>query len=260
MRIASLAPSNTDILVALGLGDDIIGADDWSELPPGSEALRLGGETSIDMAKLNDLKPDLVLSSLSVPGMEKVVKGVEALGLTQTVLNPEALDEVYASVFDVGAQTGKEVEALAVVQGMHGFANIIRERTLKLKDVPKVYFEWWPDPMMTPGRRSWVTDMINITGGRNVFGLVDERTVTITRDEVVSNEPDAIIICWCGELNKKMRVEAILAREGWKDVPAVKDKRVHRLAESVAGRPGPRLKDGMMEMFRFLHPELSEGM
>jgi len=260
MRIVSLAPSNTDILVALGLESDLVGADDWSDLPPNPDVVRLGGETSIDMARLNELKPDLVFSSLSVPGMERVVKGVEALGLKQIVLNPETLDEIYANIFEVGTLTGKDLEALNVVQGMHGLANLLRERTLKSGDIPSVYFEWWPDPMMTPGRRSWVTDMIEIAGGRNVFGLVDERTVTISRSEVISKEPEAIIICWCGELNKKMRMEAILAREGWDAIPAVKNKRIHRLAESIAGRPGPRLKDGMKEMFAFLHPDLAEGM
>jgi iron complex transport system substrate-binding protein len=256
MRIASLAPSNTDILVALGLESDIVGVDDWSDLPRNSEAVRIGGETSIDMAKLNELKPDLVLSSLSVPGMEKVVKGVDGLGLRQIVLNPETLDEVYANIFGVGTQTGKDIEALAVVQEIHGLANWMRERTLKCENLARVYFEWWPDPIMTPGRRSWVTDMIEIAGGRNVFGLIDERTIKITRDEVIAKGPDAIIICWCGELNKKMRVEAILAREGWGEIPAVKNKRVHRLSEAIAGRPGPKLKDGLKEMFEFLHPEL----
>ena len=260
MRIASLAPSNTDILAALGLVEDIVGVDDWSDVPRDSDAVRLGKETSIDMAKLSELKPDLVLSSLSVPGMENVVKGVEDLGFEQMVLNPEALDEIYTNIFEVGTRTGKDLEALTVVQEMHGLANLLRERTMKVGDAPSVYFEWWPEPMMTPGRRNWVTDMIEIAGGRNVFGLVDERTVKISRGEVMDKAPDVIVICWCGDLNKKMRREAIMAREGWGSIPAVTSGRVHRLAEEIAGRPGPRLKEGMMELLRFIHPELAEGL
>jgi len=259
MRIVSLAPSNTDILIALGLGKEIVGVDDWSDLPAGSGVTRLGGETSIDLEKVADLHPDMVVSSLSVPGMEGVVEGIKRLGLRQIILDPETLDEVYAGIFEAGLLLGKGEEALRVVEDMHETANRIREKTLRIKDLPRVYFEWWPDPLMTPGRRNWVTDMIEIAGGINIYGLIDERTVKPSPDDVVSKRPDVIILCWCGELNAKMDIHSVRERPGWKEIPAVKNGRVYTLDERVAGRPGPRLKEGMMQTFKFLHPDLCGG-
>lgn len=107
MRIVSLAPSNTEILQALGLLDQLVGVDDWSDWPPAVEKLeRVGPDLTIDLDRVEALQPDLVLASLSVPGMERNVIGLIARGLPHIVLDPYSLAEIWADIQKVGEVCG----------------------------------------------------------------------------------------------------------------------------------------------------------
>src|SRR3972149_12020451 len=106
-RIVSLTCSNTEILFALGLGARVIGVDDWSDFPLEVKALpKVGPDLKIDMAKVAALEPDLVLASLSVPGMERNLPGLERLGLPFLVLEPRSLDDVFKDIETISAATG----------------------------------------------------------------------------------------------------------------------------------------------------------
>lgn len=257
-RIASLAPSNTDIALALGLKDRLVAADDWSDLPDeiSSSVTRLGGDITIDLAKLKESKPDLVLCSLSVPGMERIVDAVKDLHLEHIVLDPEKFDDIYKSIFAIGMATGTEDRALEIAESMQQVAAGITRSFLGVDEIPRVYFEWWPNPLITPGRRSWVTDMIEMAGGRNVFASEDVRSGTVDDDEVLSRDPEVIFACWCGTLEKRMEVSKITSRDGWNRCSAVRNGRVYLLPERHFGRPSPNLLDGLRSLPRFLHPEM----
>jgi iron complex transport system substrate-binding protein len=258
-RIASLAPSNTDIALALGLGDRLVGVDDWSSLPEGAGRIeRLGGDITIDLAKLKELRPDLVLCSLSVPGMEPIVDAVRDLRFEHIVLDPERYEDVYKSIFAIGMATGAEDPALEVMDRMRVQTEDIARTVLEVEEIPRVYFEWWPNPLITPGRRSWVTDMIEMAGGRNVFAEMDSRSSPVVDDEVLSRRPEVIAACWCGTLEKKMTVEKVAKRKGWDILEAIRDSRVHLLPESLFGRPGPQLVNGLRMLRNALHPEAKD--
>ena len=255
-RIASLAPSNTDIALALGLKDRLVAADDWSDLPGeiSSSVTRLGGDITIDLAKLKESRPDLVLCSLSVPGMEKIVDAVKDLHLEHIVLDPEQFDDIYKSIFAIGMATGTEDRALELAEKMQQVSASVTRRFLDVAEIPRVYFEWWPNPLITPGRRSWVTEMIEMAGGRNVFASEDVRSATVDDDEILSRDPEVILACWCGTLEKRMEVSKITSRHGWNRCSAVRNGRVHLLPERQFGRPGPTLLDGLKSLPGFLHP------
>src|SRR5512146_116863 len=107
MRLVSLCPSNTEILFALGLGEQVVGVDDWSDWPAEVAGLpRVGGDLTSDLDRVAALRPDLVLASLSVPGMERNVEGLGARGLPHLVLNPHSLDEVLGDILAVGEACG----------------------------------------------------------------------------------------------------------------------------------------------------------
>ena len=102
-RIVSLACSNTEILFALGLGAQVVGVDDWSDFPPQVGGLpRVGPDLGIDMAKVAGLEPDLILASLSVPGMERNIPALERLGVPFLVLDPKSLHDVFGDIERVG--------------------------------------------------------------------------------------------------------------------------------------------------------------
>ncbi|MCB9686325.1 MAG: ABC transporter substrate-binding protein [Alphaproteobacteria bacterium] len=242
MRLVSLTCSNTEIVAALGAGDLLVGIDDHSDFP---EALcdrlpRLGPDLSIDVEAVRRLEPDLVLASLTVPGHERVVEAVDQAGLSWIAPDPQSFDDVLGDVRTIGGLIGREAEAEALVARMEAETppvEVAGER-------PAVLVEWWPKPVIAPGRRSWVTDLLWRAGGRNPLGDRSVRSTPLTDEEVVALAPDAVVVSWCGVPTARYRLDVVTRRAAWSQVPAIRHGRVHPVAEAFLGRPGPRLVDG----------------
>jgi len=257
-RIVSLAPSNTEILWALGLGDRLVGVDSRSNYPPEVRRLpRVGKGLDIDVGTVAELKPELVVASLSVPGMERNLPKLETQRLRYVVIDPKSLGDVLQSILDLGEVTGRVVEAQRLVQQLGDRMDVVASRVSEASARPGVYWEWWPRPLITPGRKSWITDMIEMAGGVNVFGDQDRESVNIDEDMVFTRSPEVIVASWCGA-EKMADRERIKGRRGWQILPAVQNDRVYAVEEESFGRPGPRLVEGLEAVARMLHPEMFE--
>jgi len=255
-RIVSLAPSNTEILCALGLADRLVGVDDHSDYPPEVQQLpRVGRELEIDAERVSRLRPDLVVASLTVPGMERNLPKLQSEGLRYVVIDPKSLEDVLGSICTLGEVTGRSAAAQQLVQRLGDGMERIAARVARASARPRVYWEWWPKPLITPARLSWVTDMIDMAGGVNIFGEFDRESLRVDEDMVFSRQPEVIVISWCGA-EKLVDKQRIRERRGWDVVPAIRDDRVYVVAEAPFGRPGPRLLDGLERMARMFHPEL----
>ncbi len=242
MRIVSVCPSNTEIIFALGLGKSLVGVDNASDWPKEVEKIpRVGFDLNVDISKVKSLKPDLVVSSLSVPGMEKIVEGIEKAGLKQLVLAPKTIEDVYSDIRKVGKETGKEHEAKNLVDSL-------KERVKKVekKGSLKVYWEWWPRPFITTGRKSWMNELIEKAGGNNIFSDKSEESPKVTEEEIVERNPDYIFLCWCGSLEKLQDVNKVYGRD-W-NVKAIKEKKVYAVEEAFFGRPSQRLIEGLEKL------------
>lgn len=255
-RIVSLAPSNTEILCALGLLDRLVGVDNRSDYPPEVQELpKVGRELEIDVARVAELKPDLVVASLSVPGVERNLPKLEAQGLPYVVIDPKSLGDVLGSLLSLGEVTGRQELAERLVQElgerMDRTASLVSEAPAR----PRVYWEWWPKPLITPGRLSWITDMIEMAGGINIFAEFDQESLPVDEDMVFTRQPEVIVICWCGA-ERLVSPERIRARRGWDLLPAGQRDRIYVVEEAPFGRPGPRLVEGLERVARMVHPEL----
>jgi iron complex transport system substrate-binding protein len=104
--------------------------------------------------------------------------------------------------------------------------------------------EWWPKPVIAPGRKSWVTDLIDAAGGVNPFDDRPVESIPLTDDDAVRAQPDAIVISWCGVKTEKYRPHVVHRRSAWSTLPALVNDRVFCVAEAYLGRPGPRLVEG----------------
>lgn len=231
LRLASLTSSNSDILAALGAAHQIVAADSHSDAPGLEGALRLGPDLNIDVAALREARPDLVLASLSVPGMEKVVQAVQDAGLNTLVLDPVTVEGTLDDIRKIARATGLEARGEALIQDFR--AELARLR----RDVPRpprVLVEWWPRPIIAATRESWVTELLAALGARNALEELEGRSRPLTLEQVRAARPDLIVCSWCGA--KKLRPEVIEARG--LGVPVV------AIAESGLGRPGPRLLEG----------------
>lgn len=256
-RIVSLACSNTEILFALGLGARVVGVDDWSDFPPEARDLpKVGPDLKIDMAKVAALEPELILASLSVPGMERNIPPLERLGVPFLVLDPKSLDEVFRDIEMVGEATGVPETALRLNGSLQSRIEAVRARAQESARRPILYWEWWPKPLISPGRQSWIVQMSELAAADLLFKEVEATSFVVQESQVLERDPDHVILCWCGTLQKTMDVAKVAGRPGWDRLRAVQAGRVHCFPEELYGRPGPRLIEGLEQLARVVHPDV----
>jgi iron complex transport system substrate-binding protein len=253
MRIVSLACSNTEIVCALGCAELLVGVDDHSDHPDAvvGSLPRVGPDLDIDVERVAALEPDLVLATLTVPGHEKVVERLEAAGLPFMAPEPVSLEDVYRDVREIGARIGATERAEALVGEMRSELDgpdVPAAGTNGRVDVPTILIQWWPKPVITPGRLSWATDVVRAAGGRAVLGDEEHKSRPMTDEEVAEASPDAVVLSWCGVHPDKYRPDVVLRNEAWQDLDFVRRGRVFCLGEPFLGRPGPRLVEGVREL------------
>ena len=245
MRIVSLACSNTEIVCALGAADRLVGVDDHSDYPPDvvSTLPKVGPDLDIDVDAVVALEPDLVLATLTVPGHERVVERLESKGLPFVAPEPVCLDDVYRDVLDIGRLVGAEARAERLVAEMR--EELSADEPTPADERPTILIQWWPKPVITPGRHSWATDVVHAAGGRAVLGDEAHKSRPMSDEEVADLAPDAVVLSWCGVHPDKYRPDVVLRNEAWSHLPFVRDGRVYCVGEPFLGRPGPRLVEGV---------------
>lgn len=256
MRIISICPSNTEIVALLGLTDSLIAVDDFSDWPQAVHALpKLGPDLSIDLDALEALQPDLVLSSLSVPGMEKNVEGLKERGIPQLVLNANSLDEIIEEVRLVGKACGVAVRAEGVATAYEAKRHELHTISQSINEHPSLYWEWWPNPIFTPGKVNWLTEISQLAGGRNTFEDVELASIMTDFDDVKKRNPDYIFLSWVGIAYERINPKVVLKRDGWQEMDAVKNERIFKMEEWLYCRPSPRLLIGAIQLAKRIHPK-----
>jgi iron complex transport system substrate-binding protein len=241
MRLFSHTCSNTEIVCALGCAELLIGIDTDSDYPPDVVAplLKLGRDLDLDVAGVLALKPDLVLSSLTVPGHERIVGELEAAGVPTLVCDPQSLEDIYGDIRRIAQALGVARRGEQLVEQMRAAMPRVT-----LPRPPRVLVEWWPKPVIAPARRSWVTDLIELAGGSNPWADVDAKSAPLEDAQVVAAAPEAVVMSWCGVKEENYRAEIVRRRPGWELVPALRHDRIVAVTEAWLGRPGPRLVEG----------------
>jgi iron complex transport system substrate-binding protein len=246
VRIVSHTCSNTEIVCALGCAEMLVGVDDHSDYPPEvvRSVPRIGPDLGVDVERVRRLSPDLVLTSLTVPGHERIVEALQAAHLPLLVMEPVSLEDVYGDIIRIA-------NALGVAQRGHELTARMRAEAVTAAQSgtrPRILVEWWPKPVIVPGRLSWVSDMIDRAGAANPWSNRDCKSTPLTDDEVVAAAPDAIVLSWCGIAPAKVRRDIVQRRVSWRAIPAVAHGHIFRVPEAWLGRPGPRLSYGMREL------------
>jgi iron complex transport system substrate-binding protein len=246
MRVISHTCSNTEIVCALGAQHMLVGVDSDSDYPPDivGGLPQLGRDLQLDVEAALALKPDLVLTSLTVPGHERIVDAFAASGVPYVVCNPQNLDDVFGDIRRIAEALGIADAGARLIADMQAQMPVQATRV----DAPSVLVEWWPKPVIGAARRSWVHDLIARAGGRNALTSVDAQTHIFPSEQAPDAAIDVLAMSWCGVKVDKYRADVVLKREGWHDVAAIRHQRIVAISEEFLGRPGPRLVEGYRQL------------
>jgi iron complex transport system substrate-binding protein len=242
MRVFSHTCSNTEIVCALGCAELLVGIDTDSDYPAEIvEPLpKLGRDLDLDVAGVIALKPDLVLTSLTVPGHERIVAELEAAGMRILICDPCSLDDIYGDIRRIAEALGVGPRGDALVAEMRAAMPPLKPAGT----APKVLVEWWPKPVIAPARQSWATDLIELAGGANPWAQIDAKSAPLSDAQVIEAAPELVVMSWCGVREENYRADVVRRRGGWAQVPAVQRDRIVPITEAWLGRPGPRLVHG----------------
>ena len=175
-------------------------------------------------------------------------------------LDPQLLGDIVENIRMLGRATGTDEKAEKIAADMEARIQAVSDRAADADTKPSVLHVEWADPLMCGGH--WVPEMVDLAGGSNSFGDKDTGTFKIEWEEVLERQPDIIVMMPCGfDVKRGLEDVPILAqREGWKDLPAVRNDRVYVVdASAYTSRSGPRLVKGLEMMAEMIHPELFRG-
>ena len=175
-------------------------------------------------------------------------------------LDPQLLGDVIRNIRTVGQATGAEEKADEIAEGMEARIEAVKAKAADADTKPSVLHVEWADPLMCGGH--WVPEMVELAGGSNTFGDKDTGTFKLEWEDVVERQPEVIVMMPCGfDVKRGLEDVPILSqREGWKDLPAVRNDRVYVVdASAYTSRSGPRLVTGLEIMAEMIHPELFSG-
>ena len=276
----SLLPSTTEILFAIGAGDDVVGVTfecdhpaearsrtivSTSAMPEGlapaeidafvASAMSRGEDLyRLDEGALSGLDADLVvtqdLCAVCAVDVSVVDDALAHLGCTAEVLtiDPHTMDEVFDSIGTLGKATGREAEATELVASLRDRLSAVRRRVAN-RARPRVMLLEWTDPPFAPGH--WVPEMIEAAGGRPLLGTAGEKSRRVTWEQVHAADPDVIVVAPCGydRAGAQALADQLVAGGA---LPA--GVPVHAVDANAAwARPGTRLVEGVEELAGLLH-------
>ena len=259
-RIVSLAPSNTEILFAVGAGDQVVGRDTFSDFP--AEAANVadigGGFGALDTETILASTPDLVLAADLTPVEQ--IQALEDLGLSVFVLgNPTDLPGMYENLRTVAVITGHLEETETLIASLEERVTVVEEKLAGITERPLVLYELDgtdPNAPWVPGPGTFVDTLLTMAGGNSMSASLEGAWVQVSLETIIEMDPDLILLGdaqWGG-----VTPEMVAARGGWDALTSVQQDKVYPFDDNLVSRPGPRMVDGLEALARFLHPDLFE--
>lgn len=246
-----LTEETTEILYRIGAADLVVGVSGYTVRPPEARKKpRVSAFITADVPKIEALKPDLILAFSDLQA--DIVRELLKRGHTVVGFNQRSIEEILQVVRMVGALVGFPAEAETLADELEANCNRVRALAAKLPRRPTVFFEEWDDPLISGIK--WVSELVEIAGGDDIFPEMRERHDgpgrIVTQAAVLARAPEVILASWCG---KKVRPERIAAREGWSEIPAVAQSRIHEVKSPRILQPGPAaLTDGLADCHAFI--------
>lgn len=262
-RIVSTAPSITEMLYALGLGDRVAGVTRYCRYPPEARLKpKIGDYTSPNLEAIAALRPDLVIVQTNPV---RLAEKLGVLHLRVLEINQESIAAIYKSIHDIGEATGTSYNATRLADSILSGLNAVRQRVAGMPKVRMMFVVGRSpnrlDGLVVSGRASYLNEVIEIAGGENVFRDAIAGYPKVSLEEVMARNPEVIVDM--GDMSDTVGVTAEHKREVvslWDQVPnlaAVKRHRVFAVASDIFVVPGPRVIDAAKAFAEMLHPGIA---
>ncbi|MCD6576906.1 MAG: ABC transporter substrate-binding protein [Anaerolineaceae bacterium] len=256
-NIVTLSPPITEMLFAIGAGDQVIARDSFSDYPEAALSLPDigGGFAEYDLETIVSLAPDLVIAgSINTP---ELVKSLEDLGFTVYYLaNPSDLEGTFASIEALGVLSGHKNEAQELVKGLRSRVDAVSTALEGIEEKPTVYYELDATDLAkpyTPGPNTFYTSMIEMAGGENIGEKLEFEWAQISLEQLLIEDPDLILL---GDAMWGVTPESVAERAGWSSLTAVSNGMVLPFDDNLIARIGPRQVDGLEALAKIFHPDL----
>ena len=290
LRIVSLLPSATEILFALGLGEQVVGVSHecdfpaaarsktvviHSRIPQNASPLEIDrlvrgfserGESvyTVDAEALRKLSPDLIITqdlchvcAASPEDLAAVLADFEQRPEV-LCLNPLDLGDVWRDILWVGEQTFRGHKAEHLLEAIGEKLGDIDEQIRDTDERPRVAFLEWLQPVYVGGH--WVPEMIELAGARDIFGKPRTPSFSLSLEEVIAAQPEVLVVAPCGYNAGQARAEyhSVAFPREWHEMPAVHNNQIYYVdANAYFSRPGPRLITGLEILAKLFHPRIT---
>jgi iron complex transport system substrate-binding protein len=242
-RIVTLAPHLTEIAFAAGAGAKVVGVSAYSDFPPAAARLPVVADHGkVNFEEIATLKPDLALmwtSGNRAPDFERL----EARGVRVFATEARRPEDIARILRLVGRLAGTESVADAAARDLEARFAQLRDRYRGRPPV-RVFYEIWPEPLMTVNGQHLISYLVELCGGRNVFADAGPLTPTISREQVLAVNPDAILVA-APEARAAERVDGW---RSWRALRAGREGRVYAVDPAAAHRMSPRIVDGAVAL------------
>jgi iron complex transport system substrate-binding protein len=251
-RIVCLTEETVETLYLIGEQHRIVGVSGYAVRPPQvrREKPRVSAFISADIPKILALEPDLVLTFSDLQA--EIVAELVRHGVAVHAFNQRDVAGIFAMIRTLGALVGAAERAEALAASLDARIAAARRRSVGSERTPRVYFEEWDDPMISG--IGWVSELIAIAGGRDVFPELAPRKSAkdriVSAEDVIARDPEVIIGSWCG---KKFVGAKVAARPGFAAITAVRTGWLREVKSTVILQPGPAaLTDGLDQLVRII--------
>lgn len=251
-RIVALVPAVTETVIALGGAGRLVGRTDFDKGAAVERLPSVGGGLDPSIEKLVALRPDLVLG-WETSGRAELRDRLTALGIPVFSVKLEDTTDVFRSTRNLGRLMAVERTADSLAASIRRELDAVRASVAGAAR-PSVFFVVWNDPPMTAGPRTFVSHVIEVAGGRNVFADQQALWPNVSLEEMVRRQPDFVVVP-VGE-GGTMRIEALKTAVGWRELRAVREGRIVSVPAQVVNQPGPHLARAARAMRDAIHPEL----
>lgn len=254
-RIISLAPSNTEILFALGLADRIVAVTDYCNYPPGAkEKASIGGFSTPNIEEIIALSPNLILAASY--HQRTVIPNLEAIGMTVFALAPKTVNEVLQAITLTGEIAGAEKEATRLVADMSKRIEAVTDKTNNLTEAqkPRVFYATRSEPLYSVGSDNLIHELIASAGGINVFQNLSG-TITVNLEAVIQSNPQ-VIITGSQMGGGVPAFQFMKTDDRLQGIDARINNRIYEIDVDTISRPGPRLVDALEQLAKMIHPEI----